>query len=302
MMEKRKRHPLAALGLALFSLALVATADAREPLEIFVSVPPQKYFVERIGAEQVKVSVLVEAGADPHLYEPKPAQMVALSRAAAYFAIGIRFEEVWLSRITGLNPQMRVFHTDRGIRKLPMATEHDSPLGGQRHTSENHARGFHDPHVWTSPALAMTLCRNTLLGLLAVDPARRSVYTANYKQLMAEIVELDLEIAALLRDKAGSRFLVFHPAWGYFAEAYGLKQIPIELEGKEPKPAQLKRLIESAKTHAVKAIFVQPQKSQRIARVLAAAIGADVVPADPLAGDWATNLRNQALRFRAALQ
>ncbi|NLJ26506.1 MAG: zinc ABC transporter solute-binding protein, partial [Deltaproteobacteria bacterium] len=101
---------------------------------------------------------------------------------------------------------------------------------------------------------------------------------------------------------ASPEFMVFHPAWGYFANAYGLKQIPIEVEGKEPKAADLKRLIEYAQAQKVKTIFVQPQYSDAIARTIAASIGATVVPADPLAPDWAANLLQMGEKFKAALK
>ena len=96
--------------------------------------------------------------------------------------------------------------------------------------------------------------------------------------------------------------MVFHPSWGYFADAYGLEQIPIEMEGKEPKPSQLRRLIEFARERGIKVIFVQPQTSTKNAETIARAIGGQVIVADPLAEDWIGNLRQQAEKFRRALR
>jgi zinc transport system substrate-binding protein len=95
---------------------------------------------------------------------------------------------------------------------------------------------------------------------------------------------------------------VFHPAWGYFAHAYGLTQVPVEIEGKEPKPAQLKALIQHAREEGIKVIFVQPQFSSKSAKLVAREIGGEVAFVDPLAEDWSANLREVADKFRAALR
>ena len=94
--------------------------------------------------------------------------------------------------------------------------------------------------------------------------------------------------------------MVFHPSWGYFARQYGLEQVPIEIEGKAPKPAQLAELIGHAKEQNIQIIFVQPQFSRKSAEVVAREIGGKVVFADPLAEDWLQNLADVAEKFRQA--
>ncbi|HEJ83302.1 MAG TPA: cation ABC transporter substrate-binding protein, partial [Desulfobacteraceae bacterium] len=123
-----------------------------------------------------------------------------------------------------------------------------------------------------------------------------------YRAFLEEIDALDAQIRKIFAGKEGVEFMVFHPAWGYFAHAYGLTQVPIELEGKNPKPAQLKYLIDHARERGIKVIFVQPQFSTKSAEVAAKAIGGRVAFADPLAPDWAENLREQAEIFKAALR
>ena len=140
---------------------------------------------------------------------------------------------------------------------------------------------------------------NALQGL---DPAHRSVYEANYGQFAASIDALDRQLKHLFAGKQGMQFMVFHPAWGYFAHAYGLQQLPIEFEGKAPKPAQLREVIEHARAKGIKVIFVQPQFSVKSAKLVAREIGGQVVFADPLAEDWLANMRRIAERFEAALK
>jgi zinc transport system substrate-binding protein len=276
--------------LALFVLPVEAAVT-----NVFVSISPQKYFVQKIGGDLVNVSVLVPAGASPHNFEPKPRQMAELSKSAVYFAVGIDFEKVWLKKIAAANPKMRIVHTDDGITKISMAGVHDEEKNGHDHSS-----GSPDPHIWLSPSLVKIQARYILDALVAIDPANRSKYEFNSVSFMKEIDELDAELKAFFASRKGGQFMVFHPSWGYFAEAYGLVQVPVEIEGKDPKPAQLQKIIGHARERQIKVIFVQPQFSAKSAELLAREIGGQIVYTDPLTENWAGNLREVARKFGAA--
>lgn len=285
-------HMVAAFGAVI--LLVAGSPRAEEKLLVFVSIPPQKYMVQQIGQALLDVEVMIPAGADPHIYEPKPRQMVALSKARLYFAIGIQpFENTWLKKLVSSNPEMMLVHTDRGVQKIPMTTP--------QHKAERHA-GEPDPHIWLSPPLVMKQAQTILNALLEFDPASRTVYETNYQAFVSELQALDAELKNIFAAKQGLQFMVLHPAWGYFAHTYGLKQVPIEIEGKDPKPAQLKELIDYAKHNQIKIIFVQPQFSPRNAELVAKEIGGQVVFADPLAADWSDNLREVAGKFKSALK
>jgi zinc transport system substrate-binding protein len=293
----------------LLGLAFLSAAQADEPLQVTVSILPQKYFVEKIGGDRVAVTVMVEPGAEPHVYDPKPQQMAALAKSKIYFALGVPFEDAWLQKFTSANPRMKIIHTEAGIQKLPMKAHdpQDEQTGASRQHHAQPAQDGHqevlDPHVWLSPPLAMIQARNILDGLLQSDPANRSSYEANYKKLMEGLVALDLDLLRLFGEAGDHKeFMVFHPAWGYLAAAYGLAQTPIEVEGKEPKAADLKRLIEHARERQIKALFIQPQYSATSAKVIAEALGAQIVSADPMAQDWENNLRDVAEQFKAAMK
>lgn len=285
-------HMVAAFGAVI--LLVGGSVRAEDKLLVFVSIPPQKYMVQQIGQALLDVEVMIPAGADPHIYEPKPRQMVALSKARLYFAIGIQpFENNWLKKLVSSNPEMMLVHTDRGVQKIPMTTP--------QHKAERHA-GEPDPHIWLSPPLVMKQAQTILNALLEFDPASRTVYETNYQAFVSELQALDAELKNIFAAKQGLQFMVLHPAWGYFAHTYGLKQVPIEIEGKDPKPAQLKELIDYAKHNQIKIIFVQPQFSPRNAELVAKEIGGQVVFADPLAADWSDNLREVAGKFKSALK
>jgi zinc transport system substrate-binding protein len=268
---------------------------------------------------------MVQPAASPATYEPKPKQMVDLSKAKIYFAIGVPFENAWLGKIADSNPKMRVIHTDHGIEKLAMKAHHHHDDQAEKHhegehheanhdheKSDHHGEAAHDedhhehagldPHIWLSPPLVKIQARNILAALQEADPAHRSVYEANFKEFTARIDRLDTDLKKTFAGKKGLQFMVFHPAWGYFAHAYGLKQVPIEIEGKDPKPAQLKDLVQHARENGIKVVFAQPQFSTKSAELIAREIGGQVAFANPLAEDWMANLRQVADKFQAALK
>lgn len=288
------------IGLVIFFPVFASNCNASETIPVFVSILPQKYFVEKIGGDLADISVMVGPGASPATYEPKPKQMVRLSKARIYYAIGVPFEKAWLKKIASANPGMLVIQTQDGIEKILMKTHHHHE---EEHIDNEEHNGIRDPHLWLSPPLVMVQARNILCALIAADPAHRSVYEANYKKFIMEIVELDAEIREIFAQKGKNiRFMVFHPAWGYFANAYGLEQIPVEIEGKSPMPAQLQALIQHARKQDIRVIFVQPQFSVISAKVIAKAIGGQIAFADPLAPDWSDNLRQVAAKFKEALK
>ena len=276
-------------------------AQATSPIPVFVSIDPQQYFVQQIGKELVDVQVMVPSGADLHIYEPKPRQMADISKAKAYFVIGVPFENVWLDKITAANPDMTVVHTDDGIEKIPVATHHHDE-GEAHHEEDAHGHRGLDPHIWLSPPLVKIQARTIMNALIRMDPSHQADYQNNYHQFVAQIDQLDGELKTIFTGKQGMRFMVFHPSWSYFARAYGLKQVAVEIEGKDPKPAQVRELIEYARAKEINIIFVQPQFSTKSAQVVAKEIGGQVAFADPLAEDWLGNLREVAAKFKAALK
>jgi zinc transport system substrate-binding protein len=292
---------------SLFWLLMAGQPALAANVKTFVSIAPQQYFVQKIGGDIVDVSVLVPPGADPHTYEPKPRQMAELSKTAVYFAVGIDFEKAWMKKIAATNPGMRIVHTDAGIEKMALAEHHhehakETKDAHGHDTTHHHHEGAPDPHVWLSPQLVKIQAKHITEALAAVDSVNRTRYEENYTAFLREIDALDAEFKSLFADRQGTRFMVFHPSWGYFAQAYGLEQVPIEIEGKDPKLAQLKELIHHAKEHNIKVIFVQPQFSSKSAQMVSREIGGQLIAVDPLAGNWAENLREVGRKFKAALR
>ncbi|WP_338669330.1 metal ABC transporter solute-binding protein, Zn/Mn family [Pseudodesulfovibrio methanolicus] len=293
----------AVLGLM---VAWAGPALAGAKVRAFVSILPQKYFVERIGGDLVDVSVLVLPGANPHMYEPSPRQMTALAGAQVFFAIGVNLEEVWLPKLADANQTMRIVRTQKGVEKIPMTAhghgEHEAMHG--EHGGEEPGHGILDPHIWLDPVRVKIIARNTCDGLVRVDPAHQAVYETNLAAFLKDLDSLNASIAKSLAVIPADKrtFMVFHPSWGYFAKRYGLTQVAIEAGGSEPSPRHLAEIIEHGRELGVSVVFVQPQFSRRSADVIASELGARVVPLDPLAENWKDNLLHAADAFGQALR
>ncbi len=271
---------------------------AGEPLDVWVSILPQKYFAEKVTGGLARVSVMVPPGSNPATYEPKPAQMRRMARSKIFFSIGVPFEKVWLKRVAAVNPGMQVVQTDSGIDKREMST---GDYRGKRNLPGKTRSG--DPHIWLSPPLVKTQARAMADALIRIDPAHKRTYEINLKKFETEIDRLDLELKKIFEQNPhGTEFLVFHPSWGYFADTYGLKQISVETEGKAPSAAEMAGLIRYCRGRGIRVVFVQPQFSARRAKTIAREIGGQVVFIDPLNKNWAKNLRSVAAKVAAALR
>ncbi|MBE9203192.1 zinc ABC transporter substrate-binding protein [Synechocystis salina LEGE 06099] len=283
-----------------------------DAMDITVSIPPQQYFLEKIGGDLVRVSVLVPGNSDPHTYEPKPQQLAALSEAEAYVLIGLGFEQPWLEKLKAANANMKLIDSAQGITPLEME-EHDHGHGEEK-GHDDHGHHDHeseketgmgavmvvDPHIWLSPTLVKQQATTIAKGLAELDPENREQYEANLATFLAELEQLDQELRQVLEPLPQRKFIVFHPSWAYFAQDYNLEQIPIEVEGQEPSARELKQLIDTAKENNLTVVFGETQFSTKSSEAIAAEIGAGVELLDPLAADWSSNLKSVAQKIANA--
>jgi zinc transport system substrate-binding protein len=291
---------LTVLGLA---IGIVGGACA-SPLRIVVSVLPLKTFVERVGGDRVHVDVMVPPGRSPATYDPSPRQVASLADADLYVRVGAPFENAWMRRFQSASPTLAVLDVRDGMTLRPMAAHHHARHGEDAEPAEHaHPGGSGaamDSHIWTSPRLVRTISRSIAERLADLDPNHADDYAANQRTFDAELVALDAWLTERLADLDDRRFLVFHPAWGYFAADYALEQVPIEHEGKPPGARRLAALIDQAQNAGIRVVFVQPQFDHRAAEQLARAIGGKVVAIDPLSADYIANLRRVADALVAA--
>jgi len=275
----------------LCGFVLGSSSEARtDRLEVFVSIPPQVCFVERIGKPVVNVSTLVSPGHSPHTYEPTPKQMAALGRAEIYFRTGVTFERQLVEKIGPLFPDLAVVDTRKGVPLLYFdADGHD------------HSDRDVDPHVWLDPKRVKIQAAAICDALVKARPAHEDLFRANLGEFLEDLSRVDATISRLLAPLEGEAMYVYHPAFGYFADSYGLRQIAIESDGKEPGPRQLAALIQQAAKDGVRVIFIQSRFAAGYAETLSREIGASVVPLDPLAEDYLENLERSAQIIRRGL-
>ena len=289
---------LAALALLLYGLPAPALADdaadnaaadrATEKINVFVSIAPQRDFVEQVGGDRVAVQVMVGPGQSPELFEPTPRQMALLARADLYFSIGMPFEASWLPAVRRNNPDLKIVACCADLARL----------AGHRHGGHEHAGHGHgghdsgmDPHVWTDPNNVIAIAGLIAEALAAHDAAHAGDYRRAARAFGEQLRALDSLITARMAALKHRVLIVAHPSWGYFAERYGLSQRSIEQDGKEIQGRSLAQLIEFARQRNIRAVFTQPQFNDRAARVIAAEIGATVYELDPLAGGYIENMR-----------
>jgi len=260
-------------------------------LVVAVSIMPQKFFVEQIGGKRVQVVTLVPQGVDPHTYEPRPKDINDLQKAKIYFSIGyLEIEKVWLERFKKRFPQMLVISTTEGIA-LRRGDVHEH---GDR--NGHHDAGV-DPHVWLSPPLVMLQSRTIYRALVEADPDGRTFYSENFKTWMEKLVALDIELTSMFAPFRGKSFLVYHPAWNYFAEAYGFRQLVVEKEGKPPGPRDLKELKAEVEKNNIQVLFVSSDVPSVTAENTSKELGITTDTLNPLAYDWDKNIRAVAAKL-----
>jgi len=277
-------------------------------MQVVAGIAPIAYLAEKVGGENVSVMTLVTAGQSPHSYEAVPSQIVAVSKAKVFLASGWTFEQQLLNKLKEINRTMAVVDMRQGVTLRYMtadevageAHEHEGDHAAE--ASHEHEQGEPDPHIWLSPRNAVIMTEAIVRSFAAADPEHAADYEKNGASLEQELGQLDKELTEALAPLKGKKFFTYHPAFGYFADAYGLIQIPVEIEGKEPGFQQLNRFIEMAKEAGVKVIFVQPQFSARSAQTVAEKIGGAVVKMDDLSHDYIENFRDMARKIAAALK
>lgn len=276
-------------GLTLLSLLpLFCFLSARIPYQaksqIIVSILPQKYFVERIAGEKWHIEVMIPPGHNPAVYEPAPVQMKNLSTAKIYFRVGhIGFERAWMENLKKLSPGMDIVDTSLGVDLIRVGNRVD-------------------PHIWLSPKAVSIIAANICRALEKADPKNKGFYQNNYRLFLSDIERLDSEIQGLLSKKKKKKFMVFHPAWTYFARDYDLTQVSIENEGKHPAPSDLKRMIDEARREGIRSIVVQAQFDTHSAETISGAIKGNIIRLDPLAEEWVDNMRTMARKINGLLQ
>ena len=284
-------------------LGLISLVHAK--INTVVSILPQKTFLKAIGGDKVNIALMVKPGNSPHTYEPKPSQMIDISKADIYFSIGIQFEEAWLPKFATQNKNMKIVNIGKSVKRIAMAEHNHDDEDEHEHHNEDHNADHNedeheehnslDPHIWTSPNNVKIIAKNILTHLVEIDKNNKKYYEKNYDIFINSVNNTNTKIKEILSEtNKGTKFMVFHPAWGYFAKQYSLVQVPIEIEGKKPKPRDIIKLIKDAKKQNIKAILTAPEFSDKLAKQIAKELNIPIIKISPLNPKWSNNLINLA--------
>ena len=265
--------------LLMFGLTACQTAPKKTGEKIvFASILPIQYFTDQITGSLYHSEVMVPPGVGPETYNPTPRQMSEMARAGAFFANGfLGFEEAFMDKFQSINPGLAFINTSTGVDLI-----HSE---GHSHGDQVHEKGV-DPHTWSSPSGAKIIAKNILDGMIKIDPSNKTQFQANYERLIVKIDSVDQAVKRILSNIPSRKFMVFHPALGYFARDYQLEQLSIEFEGKVPTPKHVQNIVEEAREHKIAYIMIQKEFDVENAEIIANETGSKVVQIDPLAYDW----------------
>lgn len=265
---------------------------------IYVSIEPQKFFVEQFAGDLFEVKSLLPPGASPATFEPSPVQLKELSKAKAYLRIGyIGFEKAWMDRIQSTNGQMKVYDQSLGVDFI----EADHDCNHEKHGHDHHRHGTIDPHFWVSTQQMYPQIQNIKNMLVELIPDSASFFEQKHQELKVLIADTDKSIMSIFENMDNKTYMIYHPSMSYFARDYGLNQLPIEFEGKEPSGKYMTELIDKSKELNIKTIFIQKQFPDSKARAIAKELNAEIVKIDPLAYNWPQNMVFMAEQIKKSL-
>ncbi len=282
------------LLLALFTFCIVITgcrgngqeqAEQNNKKVVAVTIVPEKTFVEAVCGDLAEVVTMIPPGNSPGNYEPTPQEMEQLAKASLYFAIGVPAEEA------NILPNI-------GTVKLISLQD----AVAEKYADRKFESGKRDPHIWLSPKRVKVMIDTIALQMCELDPKNKEIYNKNAQDYIKQLDELDVQITQTLQGVNNKKFIVYHPAFGYLADDYGLQMFALEEEGKEATIQHLQDMIDLAKKDNIKVIFYQKEIDSSQSAAFAEELGGETTQLAPLAADYIENLKNMAQLMGETMQ
>ena len=262
-------------------------AAGRGKMQVVCGLPPVAFIAAQLCGDKAEISSMLPEGRSPHDYSPRPVDIRNAGTAKFFFTTGMNFEN---SAVRALPDKVEIVDVSKHIRRRRFDDGHGS-CDGHGHAHHHDDETALDPHVWLSPGNAEAIAAVILKSLVAADPDNKSYYQRNFELFKDKLSVIDADMKKRLAPYAGREFLVYHPAFGYFADAAGLRQHPLEINGREMTAVQLANVISKAQKENIKVVFVQKQFNPRTAGELARRINGRALPLDPLAFDLLENFK-----------
>lgn len=262
---------------------------AQDKTTVVVTIAPQAVFVREVAGDLVNIVTMMPPGANHETYSPPPQDMEKLSSAKLYLAMGLPSERAnLLPKLAEMNRNMKIVDMQNEVAQI--------------HAPRYFAPGDPDPHIWLSPKRAVVMVQLTAKELSLIDPANQAVYEANAARFVGQIEAADREIQATYKDFTTRTIIVYHPAFGYFAEDYNLTMVALEEEGKEADPKRMREIIDMAREKGIKVIFYQEDIDGRQSQTFAEELGGQAEKVSPMATDYVENLKRIARSFAIGLK
>lgn len=253
---------------------------------VAVSIVPEATFAKAVCGDLAQIVTIVPPGSSPETYEPTPKAMADFSSAQIYFTIGVPVETA--SVLQKVPNTMKLVKLEEKVAKAYPDRKFES--------------GERDPHIWLSPKRAKVMVQTIADEMSALDSTHKAQYEANATNYEKQLDSLDTDLKSTLSSVQNKTFIVFHPAFGYFADEYGLKMVALEQEGKESTAQHMQELVDLAKKDGAKAIFFQAETDSKQANAFAEEIGGKTVELAPLAADYENNLKKMASTIADAVK
>ncbi|PKL87582.1 MAG: hypothetical protein CVV23_14620 [Ignavibacteriae bacterium HGW-Ignavibacteriae-2] len=214
-----------------------------------------KDFVESIGGAEVVVTSLIPPGANPHAFEPVPDHIKQMSDADVYFKVGgnFHFEEELMSGVSVSREKLTIIDCSTGIKIIN-----------------------NNPHVWLGPDQVKIILKNIYSALVRFKPDKEEYFNTNLERFLTKLDSLETQFKNKFNAADRKTFVVYHEAWGYYANHFNLVELAVEKEGKEPNVYHMKNIVEEAKKNKIKVIFSEPQTNRQSALAVAHEIGANI--------------------------
>lgn len=294
-MKQKSKWTIAGIGAVVLIAALFMTtgvpflAGAQSKPTVVVTVAPQAAFVREVAGDKVNIVTVLPPGANHETYSPPPQDMAQISSASLYLALGLPPERAnILPKAAEMNRNMKVVDVQAEV--------------AGSYAPRFFAPDDQDPHIWISPKRAVVMVRMTARELGVLDPANREIYDANAKRYIDQIEAVDRELQEMFKNKTDRTFIVYHPAFGYFADDYNLTMVALEEEGKEADPRRMREVIDMAREKGLKIIFYQEDIDGRQSRTFAEELGGRAEKVSPMATDYIDNLKRMARAFAEGLK
>lgn len=262
--------------------------EVSEKLAVAISIVPQETFVKAVAGDLVEVVTMIPSGQSPENFQPTPDLLEKFSKSKIYFSIGVPTESSSiLPKAKDLNSSLKIINLDNEVAKV--------------YPDREFAPEKRDPHIWLSPKRTKVMINIIKEELSKIDPKNKSIYEKNANEYVKKLDKVDNDIKLSLTNLKNKSIIVYHPAFGYFCDDYGLNMIALEEEGKESSPQDLQKIIDMAKEKEIKTIFYQAEIDSKQSKTFADEIGGKTELIAPLSPDYIENLEKIANVFKQVL-